>query len=101
MMALKKNSINLTFRVIKNGKMIQRCSTHSIRRFRNKIGTINWEDRPLKVYLRVSYGKYKDCFGKMSDFYNDGYYTTKRDLIYALQAFTEKDLIKEFEGSLS
>lgn len=88
----KNNKPNFTFRVIKNGKTIDRCQTHSKRRFNNRIRTINWQNRPLKVYLRVSYGVGEDVFGKMVNFYNDGEYETKNDLLSALSAFTEKIL---------
>ena len=82
--------MNFTFKVIKNNKVIQRVQTHSIRRFYNHIRTINWQNRPSKAYLRVSYGKYTDCFGKMVNFYNDGEYETKEDLWLAFNVFKEK-----------
>jgi len=84
-----KNKLNFTFRVIKNGKTVERYETHSKRRFYNKIRTINWGNGVEKVYLRVSYGKGIDNFGKMTNFYNDGEYENKDDLLWALSAFTE------------
>lgn len=84
-----KSKLNFTFRVIKNGKTIDRYQTHSKRRFYNRTRTINWKDGVEKVYLRVSYGKGIDNFGKVTNFYNDGEYKTKRDLLFALSAFTE------------
>ncbi len=84
-----KNKPNFTYRVIKNGKTIDRCQTHSKRRFYNKIGTINWQNSPLKVYLRVSYGRMECNMGCVCNFYNDGEYETKKDLLFALSAFTE------------
>lgn len=88
-MKTKKNKINFTFRVAKNGKMIDRCQTHSKRRFYNRIRTINWQSGVGKVYLRVSYGKGLDNFGKVTNFYNDGKYEYKKDLFLALSAFAE------------
>ncbi len=85
----KKNKPNFTFRVIKNGKTIDKCQTHSIRRFYNRIRTINWKNGTEKVYLRVSYGKGINTFGRVTNFYNDGIYETKKDLLYALSTFTE------------
>lgn len=82
--------MNFTFKVIKNDKMIEKCQTHSIRRFMNHLRTINWQKRGLKVYLRVNYGKYEDNFGKKATFYNDGLYKTKEDLWLAFKVFTEK-----------
>lgn len=84
-----RNKLNFTYRVIKNGKTVIRCQTHSKRRFYNRIRTINWKDGVEKVYLRVSYGKGLDNFGKVTNFYNDGEYKTKKDLFLALSAFTE------------
>jgi len=84
-----KNKLNYTFRVIKDGKTIDRCQTHSKRRFSNKLGTINWQNSPLKVYLRVSYGRRECNLGCVCNFYNDGEYKTKGDLLFALYAFAE------------
>lgn len=88
-MMTKKNKPNFTFRVIKKGKTIDRCQTHSKRRFYNRIRSINWQNRPLRVYLRVSYGKQECNFGCVCNFYNDGYYETRQELMGALDAFTE------------
>jgi len=88
-MTTRKNKPNFTFRVIKNGKTVDRCQTHSKRRFYSRIRSINWRDGVKKVYLRVSYGKDLDNFGKVTNFYNDGEYKTKRDLLFALSAFAE------------
>ena len=88
-MITKKNKPNFTFRVIKNGKVVERCQTHSKRRFYNRIRMINWQNSHFKVYLRVSYGKALTNFGKMENFYNDGEYETNKDLLEALTAFTE------------
>ena len=86
---MTKNRLNLTFRVVKNGKTIQRCQTHSRRRFYNRIRTINWQNKPIKVYLRVSYGRSKTNRGTVETFYNSGTYSTKHELLDALTAFTE------------
>lgn len=84
-----KNKLNYTFRVIKDDKTIDRCQTHSKRRFSNKLATINWQNSPLKVYLRISYGR-KECNrGCICSFYNDGEYETKQELLEAFTVFTE------------
>lgn len=88
-MMTKKSKPNFTFRVIKNGKTMDRCQTHSKRRFYNRIRLIKWKDGVEKVYLRVSYGKGLDNFGKITYFYNNGEYKTKKDLFFALSAFAE------------
>lgn len=85
-----KNKPNFTFRVIKNGKTIARCQTHSKRRFYSRIRSINWRNKPLHVYLRVSYGRCLSVRKKIESFYNDGVYDNKRDLLATLRAFTEE-----------
>ena len=40
-----------------------------------------------KVYIKVEYGYDVDVFGKRVMFYNDGYYTERREAVKALQAF--------------
>jgi len=82
--------MNFTLKVIKNNQAIQRVRTHSIRRFYNHLRTINWEDGGKKVYLRLSYGKEQDVFGKMVTFYNDGWFENKEDLWLTFEAFKEK-----------
>lgn len=82
--------MNYTFRVIKNGKTIDRCQTHHKRRFYNKIRSINWENEPLKVYLRVSYGKAETNRGTIETFYNDGTYETRNELLSTLDVFVRE-----------
>ncbi len=76
-----KRKINLSCRVYTRHETIQRYYTSSIRRFRNKIASINWQNQDINVYLRVSYG---------GDLYNDGIYQLKNDFYFALEAFTDK-----------
>ena len=82
--------MNFTLKIIKNDKTIQRVRTHSARRFGNSLRTINWKNCPLKVYLKVNYGKHEDCFGKMTTFYNDGWYDNKEDLWWAFDVFSKE-----------
>jgi hypothetical protein len=72
---------NYTFKVFRNGVVIQRCQTHSYRRFMSDLRTINWQLKPLKVHLRVYYGE---------GFFNEGDYEKSKDLWLAARAFTEK-----------
>ncbi len=84
---------NYFYKVKKNSKVIDKCQTHSLRRFHIKIGTINWRDLEKKggeVYFKVSYGKHLDNFGKRTMFYNDGIYQDKKSFNLALNAFLEK-----------
>lgn len=79
--------MNFTLKATTNDKTIQRARTHSLRRFSDNLRTINWQNGPLKVYLRVNYDKREDCHGKMSVFYNDGTYQNEKDLWLAFNAF--------------
>lgn len=95
-MRLKKSSLSFYFRVEKNGKTVDKARTGSKRRFLHHIGRVMWRNKPLNVYLKVSYGRHLDNFGKKANFYNDGFYQTRKEFIKALRAFTERSLLKEF-----
>lgn len=86
---MTKAKLNFTFRVTKDGTTIQRCQTHSTRRFYDRIRRINWQNKPLKVYLRVNYGKAICNRGCVCSFYNNGDYEDRHDLLQALAAFIE------------
>ncbi len=77
-------------KIIKNDVEVIRVGTGSLRRFLKIIRTINWQHGPIKVYLRISYGKHEDSYGEMSDFWNDGWYETEEDLMLAFDAFREE-----------
>lgn len=94
----KKDRLNFTYRVIKSSKTIDRCQTHSKRVFYNRIRSINWQNSPLRVYLRVSYGKAECNHGCICNFYNDGWYETRGDLISALEAFAAERLPERSGG---
>jgi hypothetical protein len=81
--------MNYSYKVTKNRKTIQRCHTHSLRRFTKSLRTINWQNMPC-VYLRVLYGVSKDVNSRKVNFYNDGDYFNKTDLFQAFIAFIEK-----------
>ena len=90
---MEKTKRNYFYKVEKSGKTIDKCQTHSLRRFRNRTGTINWKDLKKnkgEVYLKVNYGKLLDNFGKRTTFHNDGVYRDKESFYLALNAFLEK-----------
>lgn len=80
--------MNYSYKVIENGREVDRLQTHSKRKFTSHLRTINWKDKPC-VYLRVSYGKKIDSFGRLITFYNDGWYKNITDLWRAFNAFIE------------
>ncbi len=75
-----KSRLNFTYKVTRNDKVVAKGQTHFIRRFYNRIRSIKWQD-VQSVYLRVNYG---------NGFHNDGDYQSKRELLEALDAFTER-----------
>lgn len=83
------NSKNYTYEVRNNGLVVDRCQTHSKRRFYRRIRTLKWKNGHTKVHLRISYGKDKNVFGKFVNFYNHGEYTNPEELLNALTAFDE------------
>jgi hypothetical protein len=66
--------------VNKDGKKVRKLTTRKIKR----------------IYSFLKAGKNRDCIYKLSVRYGDGYknegdYNNKKELIYALKAFTESD----------
>lgn len=53
-----------------------------------KLASANFE----KAYLKVSYGRGLNVFGKMTEFLNEGEYFTKQDLKLAFRAFCEEGI---------
>lgn len=66
-----------------NGKISQYRSSRSTIRILSRVSLIKFK----KAYLKVSYGNKVDCFGKLSEFYNDGYYQNPKELVYAIKTF--------------
>lgn len=83
---------NYTFVVKENGIKVQRLQTHHYRKFLEGLKQIKWENRSLKIYLRVNYGKHKDVWGKLSEFYNDGWYENKEDFWLAFNNFKDEEV---------
>lgn len=74
-----------------NGK-IEIVRTRKKKRFLRIIRTINWQDRGIKrAYIKVSYGKKICNFGCLCDFYNDGYYQSKKELLEIFKYFDEEE----------
>lgn len=93
-----------TLRTTENGKVVINVRTKKKRKFLKKIRTINWRNKAIKIYLKVTYGKHINNNGKRVMFYNDGFYYNKekedkKDFFVAVKAFTEKSLCDEFINS--
>lgn len=85
----KKQKLNFLIKIFISGRQVQRYETAAYRRFLNQIRTINWQSRPINVYLRVSYGKRECNLGCLCNFYNDGIYSNASDLLLAFYSFVE------------
>ncbi len=81
---MKINKVSYTFKVFKNGQLIQRYDSSSLRRFRNHVGTIKFQNN-FEVYLKANYG---------NGYYNDGIYTNYKDFLLALYAFADPAIPK-------
>lgn len=85
----KERLIRFTFRVCKNNKVMQKYDSSSIRRFKNHIGTINWQNLNFKVYLKANYSH---------GYFNDGFYYAPGELLFALEAFTDISIREYLHG---
>lgn len=86
---LNKDHKNFTLKVYRGKKKVDTIHTHKLRRFSNHIQAIDFSQSGTKAYIRVYSGRFIDNRGKMNDFYNDGEYFNKKDLLKAYKAFIE------------
>lgn len=86
---VKKQRLNFLLKVLFPSGEIQRYETTAYRPFLHQIRTLNWQSSPLKVYLRVSYGKRECTKGCLCSFYNDGFYDNPSDLLEVFYSFVE------------
>lgn len=72
---------------LENGKMTKKVYRVGGRRFSSSVVPSSFK----KSYVKVSYGK-KECnFGCICEFYNDGEYANKVDLLKAIRDFLEEE----------
>lgn len=71
-----------SYKVRRNNKTIDKCSTHLFRRFSNNLRTINFQNDDISVYLKFTYN---------DSLINEGIYNNKHDLFQALEAFREEE----------
>lgn len=82
---------NYTLKLYKTNGEIETVRTRKKRRFLRILRTINWQNSIKKAYIKVSYGKKLDVYSKLSEFYNDGYYETKGELLEIFKYFDGED----------
>jgi hypothetical protein len=80
--------MKITVRLYKRGKVIKRllANRDKWRKIYSKIASAAAQ----KWYIRVEYGKYKNCFGNIQIFYNDGIYTNEKEAKKVFKIFIEK-----------
>ncbi|MDO8487554.1 MAG: hypothetical protein Q7S45_04620 [Candidatus Curtissbacteria bacterium] len=76
---------NYSYKVMIAGRTVQRYQSPSIRRFKNHLATIKWQNADFNVYLKVRYGP---------GFQNEGIYENSHDLLFALDAFSDPAISK-------
>ena len=78
-------------KTFKTEKTVPTVYTNSIVRFLYWIRhSVFPKNGKKQVYIRVSYGKKKDIYGKMSLFINEGKYNNAKDLIFAGETFAKQ-----------
>lgn len=83
---------NYTLKLYKNNGKIETVRTRKKKRFLRILRTINWQlDGIRRAYLKVSYGKKKCNYDCLCDFYNDGYYDNKEELLQTFKYFDDGD----------
>jgi len=81
-----KTKTKIHLRITKNGKMILKTTTGKRKRIYQILQAK--DDKNTTYYVKVTY--------PIKKYFNHGEYTNKKDAIYAIKCFTEKDLIEEF-----
>ena len=86
-----------SFRAVdKNGKTLFKISRGPAKKktFLKRIRKF-FDQTTVKYYLKVGYGLFEDVWGEIVPFFNEGWYTNKKEFWKAFRAFdkiTEKDL---------
>lgn len=74
--------MNYFYKVTKNNKTMDKCSTHLSRRFLNNLRTIKFQNNDISVYLKFTYS---------DGLKNEGIYNNKQELFQAFEAFREEE----------
>ena len=77
-------------KIQKKGELVQKYSTHKIRRFLKIARLINFEGQGTRVHLRLVDRKQLNVRGKIRNFDNEGYYDKAEDFWFTFNAFMEK-----------
>jgi hypothetical protein len=77
--------VKITLKLSKNGEATHSYHTSKVKRIYPILRQANFSE----AFLKADYGE---------GFTNSGIYTNKRDLVFALKAFTEKSLVEELQN---
>ncbi len=77
-------------KIYKTDGKIETVRTKKEKRFLKFIRTVNWQNSIKKAYIKVSYGKRMCANNCLCEFYNDGSYETKQELVEAFNYFDDK-----------
>ncbi len=95
-MTKKKNNfppIKVTIKLLKEDGTTSTLTTKKTKRVYSKIKAEDF----LETFIKVSYGRHIDVWDCLVEFDNFGTFQTKEETVLALQAFTEKSLLDDFE----
>ncbi len=81
---------NYTLKLYKNNGEVETVRTKKKKRFFRILRMIDWQNHIKNAYLKISYGKKKCTEGCLCDFYNDGYYANKEDMLETFKYFNEE-----------
>lgn len=80
-----------TLKIYETSGKIETVRTKKRKRFFKFLRTINWQSGIKKSYIKVSYGKKVCIDGCLCEFWNDGYYNTKEELLEIIKYFDNED----------
>jgi hypothetical protein len=81
---------NYALKLYKNSGKVETFRTKKKKRFLRNIRTINWGNKVVNAYLKVSYGKFLCVHGCVCNFFNDGFYESKKELLEDFRYFDEE-----------
>lgn len=92
----RKLRIKMHIEAWKNRKLILSTTKQKRSSIRKEISVLQSQN-PDKWSISVNYGKTRMADGSVKAIKNAGEYGTSQELLYALQLFTEKELLDETE----
>ena len=98
--SLRRVRRGLTLKVLKKDGTVYKYARRSKRAFFAGVRSFPAQNA-RKYFLRVYYGKGETAWGKNQELLNEGEYSTKKDLLFALRCFTERGLLDDIADWLA